>query len=158
VGIKVIDASDIINSWEGFTYIGYSEMRAKTPRDRFLFFRKKSSIDQLSPAMRCYTAIRNAATLRLTGECDIKKAKKALMIIAGPPDELNMEGFSHAKSWLESSISTPEVRGGDCPIKGWDMVAGVVMLAGYTEIPRLGVSINNVKPPVSMKASAVEAE
>lgn len=158
VGIKVIDASDIINSWEGFTYIGYSEMRAKTPRDRFFFFRKKSSIDQLSPAMRCYTAIRNAATLRLTGECDIKKAKKALMIIAGPPDELNMEGFSHAKSWLESSISTPEVRGGDCPIKGWDMVAGVVMLSGYSEIPRLGVSINNVKPPVSMKASAVEAE
>ena len=156
VGIKVIDASDIINSWEGFSYIGYSEMKAKSPRDRFLFFRRRnsSSIDQLSPAMRCYTAIRNAATLRLTGECDIKKAKKALMIIAGPPDELNMEGFSHAKSWLESSISTPEVRGGDCPIKGWDMVAGVVMLAGYSEIPRLGVSINNVKPPVSMKASA----
>ncbi|MCJ7521686.1 MAG: tubulin/FtsZ family protein [Dehalococcoidia bacterium] len=160
VGIKVIDASDIINSWEGFSYIGYSEMKAKSSRDRFLFFRKKntSSLDQLSPAMRCYTAIRNAATLRLTGECDIKKAKKALMIIAGSPDELNMEGFSHAKSWLESSISTPEVRGGDCPIKGWDMVAGVVLLAGYTEIPRLGVSINNVKPPVSMKASAIEVE
>ncbi len=158
VGIKVIDASDIINSWEGFTYIGYSELKAKQARDRFFFFRKKNSIDQLSPAMRCYTAIRNAATLRLTGECDIKKAKKALMIIAGPPDELNMEGFSHAKSWLESCISTPEVRGGDCPIRGWDSVAGVVMLAGYTDIPRLGVSINNVKAPASMKASAIEAE
>ena len=106
--------------------------------------------------MRCYTAIRNAATLRLTGECDIRKARKALMIIAGPPDELNMEGFSHAKSWLESSIATAEVRGGDCPIKGWDSVAGVVMLSGFTEIPRLGVSINNVKPPTSMKASAME--
>jgi hypothetical protein len=122
-------------------------MKAKQARDRFFFFRKKSSIDQLSPAMRCYTAVRNAATLRMTGECDIKKAKKALMLIAGPPDELNMEGFSHAKSWLESCISTPEVRGGDCPIRGWDSVAGVVMLAGYTDIPRLGVSINNVQAP-----------
>lgn len=143
VGIKVIDASDIINSWEGFSYIGYSEMKAKTVRDRFSFFRKKSSIDQLSPAMRCYTAIRNAATLRLTGECDIKKAKKALMIIAGPPDELNMEGFSHAKNWLENAIGTPEVRGGDCPIRGWDSVAGVVLLSGYSEIPRLGVQLKS---------------
>jgi len=151
VGIKVIDASDIINSWEGLSYIGYSEMKAKTSRDRFRFFKKKSSMDQLSPAMRCYTAIRNAATLRLTGECDIHKARKALMIIAGPPDELNMEGFSHAKSWLESSIATSEVRGGDCPIRGWDSVAGVVLLSGYTEIPRLGVSVNNVKSPMSIQ-------
>ena len=154
VGIKVVDASDIINSWEAFSYIGYSEMKAKTARDRFMFFKKKSSIDQLSPAMRCYTAIRNAATLRLTGECDIKKARKALMLIAGPPDELNMEGFSHAKSWLESSIATPEVRGGDCPIRGWDSVAGLVLLSGYTDVPRLGVSINNVKAQAGVKAPA----
>jgi cell division GTPase FtsZ len=107
--------------------------------------------------MRCYTAIRNAATLRLTGECDIKKARKALMIIAGPPDELNMEGYSHAKSWLESSIGTPEVRGGDCPIRGWDSVAGMVMLSGYTEIPRLGVSINNVRAPESLMVPITEA-
>ena len=143
VGIKVIDASDIINSWQGFSYIGYSEMKAKSARDRFLFFRKKNSMDQLSPAQRCYTAVRNAATLRLTGECDIKKAKKALMIIAGPPDELNMEGFSHAKSWLEDSIATSEVRGGDCPIRGWDSVAAVVLLSGYSESTRLGVRLKS---------------
>ena len=80
------------------------------------------------------------------------------MIIAGPPDELNMEGFSHAKSWLESSIATDEVRGGDCPIRGWDQVAGLVMLSGYTEIARLGVSINNVKPPQILKASALDLD
>jgi len=158
VGIKVIDASDIINSWEGFSYIGYSEMKAKKARDRFFFWRRKSSLDQLSPAMRCYTAVRNAATLRLTGECDIRKARKALMIIAGPPDELNMEGFSHAKSWLESSISTAEVRGGDCPIRGWDTVAGMVMLSGYAEIPRLGVRLNNVKAPAGMQLPRQEVE
>ena len=144
VGIKVIDASDIINSWEGFSYIGYSEIKAKGVRDRLAFFRKKSSIDQLSPAQRCYTAVRNAATIRLTGECDIKKAKKALVIVAGPPDELNMEGFSHAKSWLESSIATNEVRGGDCPILGWDSVAAMVLLSGYSESPRLGVKLQNM--------------
>jgi cell division GTPase FtsZ len=156
VGIKVVDASDIINSWEGLSYIGYSEMKTKTVRDKFrIFHRKRTSLDQLSPAMRCYTAIRNAATLRLTGECEIKDARKALMIIAGAPDELNMEGFSHAKSWLESSIGTPEVRGGDCPIRGWDSLAGLVMLSGYTEIPRLGVKINNVKAPEIVSSSAL---
>ena len=154
VGIKVVDASDIMNSWEGFSYIGYSEMKAKNVRDKLHFFKKRTSIEQLSPAMRCYTAVRNAATLRLTGECDIHKARKALMIIAGPPDELNMEGFSHAKSWLESSIATSEVRGGDCPMRGWDVVAGLVLLSGFTDIPRLGVSINNVKIPANLRTPA----
>ncbi len=143
VGIKVIDASDIMNSWEGFCYVGYSEMKAKTVRDRFLFFKKKHSIDQLDPVQRCYTAVRNAATLRLTGECDLCEARKALMIIAGPPDELSMEGFSHAKNWLENAIATNEVRGGDCPIPGWDSIAAAVLLSGYTEIPRLGVKLQN---------------
>ena len=151
VGIKVVDASDVINSWNGFSYIGYSEMKAKRARDRIFFFRKRTSIDQLAPAMRCYTAVRNAATLRLTGECDIKGAQKALMIIAGPPDELNMEGFNQAKSWLEDNIATAEVRGGDCPIKGWDSVAGMVLLSGYTEIPRLGLSLQNTKMPDKKK-------
>ena len=64
------------------------------------------------------------------------------MIIAGPPDELSMEGFSHAKEWLESSIATSEVRGGDCPIPGWDSIAAVVMLSGYTEIPRLRIMLH----------------
>ena len=84
---------------------------------------------------------------------NVRKAKRVLMIIAGPPDQLNMEGFSQAKSWLESAISTSEVRGGDCPIPGWDSVAGVVLLSGYTDIPRLGVSINNVQVHPSMEAT-----
>jgi cell division GTPase FtsZ len=144
VGIKVIDASDIMASWQGFAYVGYSEMKATNTADKFKFFKKRHSIDQLDPAMRCYTAIRNAATLRLSGECEINKAMKALMIIAGPPRELNMEGFSHAKNWLESAIASREVRGGDCPIRGWDSIAGVVMLAGYDEIPRLGVQMKSM--------------
>ena len=151
VGIKVVDASDIINSWEGFSYIGYSEIKAKTPRDKLFFFRKKSSIDQLGPVQRCYTAVRNAATLRLTGECDINEARKALMIIAGSPDELNMEGFSHAKSWLENAIATNEVRGGDVPIRGWDFLAAMVLLSGYYEIPRLGVKWPGIRGKRSVR-------
>ena len=155
VGIKVIDASDIMASWTKFSYIGYSEIKASETKGRFNLFKKRHSIDQLDPAMRCYTAIRNAATLRLTGECDINKATKALMIIAGPPKELNMEGFSHAKNWLENSISSKEVRGGDCPIRGWDSIAGVVMLSGYDEIPRLNVKLNKMDKVVSKQAKNV---
>lgn len=159
VGIKVIDASDIINSWTGFGYIGYSELKTKTMRERFQFFRKRTSIEELSPAMRCYTVVRNAAALRLTGEADISKARKALMIIAGPPNELNMEGFSHAKNWLENAIATSEVRGGDCPIPGWDAVAGLVLLSGYNEIPRLGVRLSTgMDIPTKAAKLAREAE
>jgi len=159
VGIKVIDASDIMASWTKFSYIGYSEIKAAETKGRFNPFKKRNSIDQLDPAMRCYTAIRNAATLRLTGECDIKKATKALMLIAGPPSELNMEGFSHAKNWLENAISSREVRGGDCPIRGWNSIAGVVMLSGYNEIPRLGITLNksNAVAPTCMQTETQPA-
>lgn len=157
VGIKVIDASDIMASWDGFAYIGYSELKATSVADRFKFFKKRNSIEELSPAMRCYTVIRNAATLRLTGEAEINKALKALMIIAGPPAELNMEGFSHAKNWLENQIATSEVRGGDFPIRGWDSVAGVVLLSGYDEIPRLGVRLKSMAgTPAKGKKSAAK--
>lgn len=154
VGIKVIDASDIMASWEGFAYIGYSELKAASAASKFRFFKKRTSIDQLDPAMRCYTVIRNAATLRLTGEAEIDKATKALMIIAGPPAELNMEGFSHAKNWLENAISTTEVRGGDFPIRGWDSVAGVVMLSGYSEIPRLDVQLKSMAREAASKGKS----
>jgi cell division GTPase FtsZ len=78
------------------------------------------------------------------------------MIIAGPPAELNMEGFSHAKNWLENAIETPEVRGGDCPIRGWDSVAGVVMLSGYDEIPRLGVKLTKCMAGVGQQVAQTE--
>lgn len=138
VGIKVIDASDIIATCEHFTYIGYAEMTVKRSGFSFFpFFRKRNSVDELNPVLRCLAVTRNATGIRLSGVCQAEKTKKALLLLAGPSKELSMEGFSESKSWLQDHLGDAEIRGGDYPIRGIQEVSAVVLLAGLTEIPRL---------------------
>ena len=148
VGIKVIDASDIMATWSDLAYIGFSEMRVRTLKSKLLsFFRQRSSIAQLDPVLACLTVVKNAASMRLSGKCDTKKAKKALMLLSGPPAEINMEGFSQGKAWLQNYLgNSAEIRGGDYPLPRVDELSGIVMLAGLKEIPRLGLKLDGTKP------------
>lgn len=142
VGIKVVDASDIIATWSSLAYIGYSEIKARTLKDKIFFFRRRTSVNELDPVLACVTVVKNAASMRLSGRCNVKSAKKALMLLAGPPKEINMEGFSQAKGWLQEYIGdTAEIRGGDYPLPHVDELSGIVLLAGFEEIPRLGLKL-----------------
>ena len=53
---------------------------------------------------------------RLTLPCDFSTAERALVLVAGPPDELDRKGIEKAKSWVEENIAGVEVRGGDYPV------------------------------------------
>jgi cell division GTPase FtsZ len=128
VGIKVVDASDIIATLSGIGFIGFSSMKVKSTSQKLLFFRqRKSSIDQLKPSLNCCTVIRDAATLRMSGQCNLGAAHKALVIISGDPSELSMEGFRDAKAWIQTSVGHGEVRGGDYPIPGASNLSGIVL-------------------------------
>ncbi|MFP4641803.1 MAG: cell division protein [Dehalococcoidia bacterium] len=144
VGIKVVDASDIMATWKDIAYIGYSELKAKTLKKQLNFFKRRTSIDELDPVLATLTVVKNAAGMRLSGICGRNQATKALMLIAGPSGQLNMEGFSQAKSWLQNYIGeSGEIRGGDYPLENVNELSGIVMLAGITEIPRIGLSLSH---------------
>lgn len=146
VGIKVVDASDIMATWQDLAYIGFSELKARTWKNKFLFFKRRTSIEEIDPVLACLTVVKNAAGMRLSGRCDTKQASKALMLVAGPSDQLNMEGFSQAKGWLQNYVEdSAEIRGGDYPLNNVDELSGIVLLAGFQEIPRLGVKLNRDK-------------
>ena len=138
VGIKVIDASDIIATCQHLTYIGYAEMKAKKSNfSLFPFFRKRNPVDELNPVLRCLTVTRNATGIRLSGTCQAEETKKALLLLSGPSKEISMEGFSQSRAWLQGHLGDAEIRGGDYPINGIGDIGAVVLLSGHTKIPRL---------------------
>ncbi|MFQ5711102.1 MAG: tubulin/FtsZ family protein [Candidatus Geothermarchaeales archaeon] len=139
VGGKVVDASDIINTIEGLSVIGCAQKKnpfLRRAKKRLQFYRRQTPIDQLDNVTDCYTIIKDAVAGRLTAECDIRKTRKALMLIAGPPDWLNSNGIIEAKNWLEDQVDGAEVRGGDYAIPYSDHITGIVLFSGLPEITR----------------------
>lgn len=137
VGVKVVDAADIMNSWHGFSVLGYSELKARTLKDKVLFFHKRDSIEELNPTLRCYTVVRNAMAAGLTARCKPEEAQRGLILLSGPKSEINIEGFSQARQWLEQVVGGHEVRGGDYPIGDLNELRGLVLLSGFPDLPRL---------------------
>lgn len=80
--------------------------------------------------------VRRAMLGRLTLPCDYSTAERALVLVAGPPSELDRKGVEKSKSWVEENIAGVEVRGGDYPVDS-GYVAAVVLLASIGEAPRI---------------------
>ena len=66
---------------------------------------------------RIVALVRRAMLGRLTLPCDYSTAERALVLVAGPPDEMDRKGVEKAKSWVEENIAGVEVRGGDYPVQ-----------------------------------------
>ena len=91
---------------------------------------------------------------RLTLPCDFSTAERALVLVAGPPDELDRKGIEKAKSWVEENIAGVEVRGGDYPVRS-SFVAAVVLLSTIGNAPRIHELIEIAR---EIKEDSVRAE
>ncbi len=145
VGDMVVDSSEIINTLAtgGVATIGYAieEIPGKSGgvigRLKSQFKKDRGSIDRLDTTTRIASLVRRAVMGRLTISCDVKTAEKALILVAGPPEELNRMGIEKSRRWVENLISGTEVRGGDYPIPNSKFVASTVLLSGVSNIPRI---------------------
>jgi cell division GTPase FtsZ len=152
VGEMVVDSSEIINTLRGggISTIGYAitEVANKRANKGFLgglsglkgaIVKKEKSEEVLlgeDKSAKVIALVRRAMLGRLTLPCDYTSAERALVLLAGPPDELDRKGVEKAKSWVEENISGVEVRGGDYPVDS-NYVAAVVVLATVEEAPRI---------------------
>jgi len=152
VGEMVVDSSEIINTLRGggITSVGYaiSEVTSKHTKDKRgligglknKFGAKKEGAEQVllgeDRTAKIVALVRRAMLGRLTLPCDYSTAERALVLIAGPPDEMDRKGVEKAKSWVEENIAGVEVRGGDYPVSS-EYVAAVVMLATVGNAPRI---------------------
>ncbi len=156
VGEMVVDSSEIINTLRGggISSVGYA-ISETLPRggkssskssggllggllgkkDK----RQEPHVDITSTedkSAKIIGLVRRAMLGRLTLPCDYSTAERALVLVAGPPTELDRKGVEKSKSWVEENIAGVEVRGGDYPVDS-GYVAAVVLLATIGNAPRI---------------------
>ncbi|MBR1369163.1 cell division protein [Methanocalculus chunghsingensis] len=146
VGEMVVDSSEIINTLRGggISTIGYaiSDVITKSKPKKSIFsgFGRKDKGENLltgeDKSAKIIGLIRRAMLGRLTLPCDYTTAERALVLVAGPPDELDRKGVEKSKSWVEENIAGVEVRGGDYPVDS-TYIAAVVVLATIGNAPRI---------------------
>ncbi|MDR3102105.1 MAG: tubulin/FtsZ family protein [Methanocalculaceae archaeon] len=161
VGEMVVDSSEIINTLRGggISSVGYAISEAvPTMKGGKPVARKDTSGSLLSgifgkkekkmveprvdiasgedKSAKIIGLVRRAMLGRLTLPCDYSTAERALVLVAGPPNELDRKGVEKSKSWVEENIAGVEVRGGDYPVDS-GYVAAVVLLATIGDAPRI---------------------
>ena len=151
VGEMVVDSSEIINTLRGggISSVGYAVSEVVTRKGKpgvgsliggIKGLRKKEATEEVllgeDRTAKIISLVRRAMLGRLTIPCDYSTAERALVLVAGPPEELDRKGIEKAKSWVEENIAGVEVRGGDYPVNS-NYVAAVVMLATVTNAPRI---------------------
>ncbi len=154
VGEMVVDSSEIINTLRGggISTIGYaiSDVITKTKPKKSLFsgFGKKEKDDGAltgeDKSAKIIGLVRRAMLGRLTLPCDYTTAERALVLVAGPPNELDRKGVEKSKSWVEENIAGIEVRGGDYPV-GSNYIAAVVLLSTIGKAPRISELLEEAK-------------
>lgn len=153
VGEMVVDSSEIINTLRGggISSVGYAISEAipkgKGPAKSGggLFGGLLGKKEKAEPhvditgddkSAKIIGLVRRAMLGRLTLPCDYSTAERALVLVAGPPAELDRKGVEKSKSWVEENIAGVEVRGGDYPVDS-GYVAAVVLLASIGNAPRI---------------------
>jgi cell division GTPase FtsZ len=156
VGEMVVDSSEIINTLRGggITSVGYAiteVISKRTKQKKGIFGGLKDSISHATSgkkeaseevllgedkSAKIIALVRRAMLGRLTLPCDYSSAERALVLIAGPPEEMDRKGVEKSKSWVEENIAGIEVRGGDYPVDS-SFIAAVVVLATVGNAPRI---------------------
>ena len=111
IGARILDAGDIIQTLSGWTVIGYG--KSQIPWFRFPFgksnFREKTAETQKgSYAM-------NDAISGLSLKCNPSDAKRALYLLSGPPEEINMSLINEIGNSLKRIATEAIIRSGDYP-------------------------------------------
>jgi cell division GTPase FtsZ len=144
VAESVVDSSEIINTLAGggVSTVGYAAEEVE-PRDssggllsRFTGTNEEE-VDTAHTTNRITSLVRKAALGRLTLPCEIDGAERALLVMSGPPRHLNRKGIERGRKWIEEQTGSMEVRGGDYPVTDSKYVAGVILLSGVNNVPRI---------------------
>jgi cell division GTPase FtsZ len=142
VAESVVDASEIINtlSNSGVSTIGFATapLREEEQAKGGLLSRLsgKNQPESNADPNRVVSLVRKATLGRLTLPVNVDSTERALVIVAGPTRVLSRKGVEKSRKWLEEETNSMEVRGGDYPLNS-SSVAGLVLLSGVTDVPRI---------------------
>ena len=139
----VLDAGEVLNTIRGmgFITVGYANEPVVqggvdlSPR-AFLLPSPVSVDEAYKKASRMVDLAKRAVHAENSVACDPSSAENALLLIAGPTQEMSMKGYMTIRKWIDRTVRG-EVRAGDYPVKNSRFLAVVVVLAGVEKIPRI---------------------
>ena len=137
---QIVDSSEIINTLAtgGVSSIGYSNSILNRQRRAFGGgYRTIGKVDETESIARIMSIVRQSALGRLSAPCELDSMERGLFVVSGPPQYLSRKGVESAREWLEETTGCMEIRSGDYPIPDTNYLAGLVLLSGVTDIPRI---------------------
>ncbi len=134
IGAKVLDAGDIIQTLVGWTVIGHS----KSPVSffKFLFRRTRDFRKKVDETQKGVQAIDEAIS-RLSVHCNPADAKRAIYLIAAPPEEMNMDMIKELGIHLKSLSPDAIIRSGDYPRDRGSSLDVSVILSGLSDVEKI---------------------
>jgi tubulin-like protein CetZ len=138
----VLDTREILNTITGMGLItiGLADEPLED-RNRIAFFRQReeSLVHRQEKAGRIVRLAERAVYRDISSYCDLSSARKALILLIGPEEELSMKGFMAVRKWIDDSINGYELRSGDNPVSSRPgaHVGVLILLAGLTSIARV---------------------
>jgi len=111
IGAKILDAGDIIQTLSGWSVIGYGKSgipRFKLPFDTSDFRKKGTDTHKGIQVM-------DEAISGLSAKCRPSDAKRALYLLSGPPEEMNMSLMNEIGNSLKRIAVDAIIRSGDYP-------------------------------------------
>jgi len=138
----VLDAGEVLNTLTGMGLVAIGYAAENIPSSMLGFLDRWRSTGYFiessqTKASRIVTLAKRAVYDDISIPCDLTSAEKALVLIAGPSQELSMRGFQTVRKWIDRSIAGLEMRSGDYPVKNTRYVGIIIMLSGMKNIPRI---------------------
>ena len=157
IGVRLLDAGDIIQTIVGWTVIGYG--RTQLPMVRFPFdgsrnFRKKSTeIHRGIQAM-------DEAVSELSLKCSPMDASRALYLISAPAKDMNMELIKDLGDYLRDIASEAIIRNGDYPGQKGAMDVTVILseLSDVEKVREYYTESSNFIPEAKKRQRRVEGK
>ncbi len=131
-GEVVIDTSDVFNAlmFEGFSAIGFAKRRLPVTWFYKVLLRKDSEV--IAVRTQRMVEMVEEALQNLSVKGDVETAKSALIVFAGNPNEITMDGMFSCIEMVEKLNENMVVRYGDYPIPRSQSVSVVLLLSGIT--------------------------
>ena len=138
----VLDTREILNTITGMDLItiGLSD-EPLGERGRLSLFKHKeeSIVSRQNRAGRIVNLAERAVFRDISAYCELASARKALILLSGPEEELSMKGFMAVRKWIDESIDGFELRSGDNPIASRyaSHVSVLILLSGVRAVQRV---------------------
>lgn len=138
----VLDSREILNTITGMSLITIGLSEEELPEHNFIGLLKgkeESRVGKQEQAARIVKLAERAVFRDISAYCDFTTAKKALILLSGPEEELSMKGYMAVRKWIDESIDGYEMRSGDNPLSARqeNTVSVLIVFAGLPMVNRV---------------------